>query len=36
VGQLTRDAEWTPSDLVAAKGDLFKGVSSGVPDFSFI
>ena len=36
VGQLTRDAAWSPEDLIAAKGDLFKGVSSGVPDFSFI
>jgi hypothetical protein len=36
VGQVTRDAAWTPEQLIAAKGDLFKGVSSGVPDFSFI
>jgi NAD(P)-dependent dehydrogenase (short-subunit alcohol dehydrogenase family) len=36
VGQLTRDAEWSPEELLAAKGDLFKGVSSGVPDFSFM
>ena len=36
VGQLTRDAEWSPEELLAAKGDLFKGVSSGVPDFSFL
>jgi NAD(P)-dependent dehydrogenase (short-subunit alcohol dehydrogenase family) len=36
VGQVTRDAEWSPEELVAAKGDLFKGISSGVPDFSFI
>jgi len=36
VGQVTRDAAWTPEELVAAKGDLFKGISSGVPDFSFI
>ena len=36
VGQLTREAEWSPEQLVAAKGDLFKGVSSGVPPFSFI
>src|SRR5580693_7866754 len=33
VGQLTRDAPWTPEDLVAAKGDLFKGIDSGVPKF---
>jgi NAD(P)-dependent dehydrogenase (short-subunit alcohol dehydrogenase family) len=36
VGQVSRDAAWTPEELVAAKGDLFKGISSGVPDFSFI
>jgi NAD(P)-dependent dehydrogenase (short-subunit alcohol dehydrogenase family) len=36
VGQLTRDAAWSPEQLIAAKGDLFKGISSGVPDFSFI
>jgi NAD(P)-dependent dehydrogenase (short-subunit alcohol dehydrogenase family) len=35
-GQVTRDAAWTPEELIAAKGDLFKGISSGVPDFSFI
>jgi NAD(P)-dependent dehydrogenase (short-subunit alcohol dehydrogenase family) len=36
VGQVTRDAEWSPEELVAAKGELFKGISSGVPDFSFL
>jgi NAD(P)-dependent dehydrogenase (short-subunit alcohol dehydrogenase family) len=36
VGQVTRDDYWTPSELVAAKGDLFKDISSGVPPFSFI
>jgi hypothetical protein len=36
VGQVTRDKAWTPSELVGAKGDMFKGISSGVPDFSFI
>jgi NAD(P)-dependent dehydrogenase (short-subunit alcohol dehydrogenase family) len=36
VGQVTRDSAWTPEELVAAKGDLFEGISSGVPDFSFI
>jgi NAD(P)-dependent dehydrogenase (short-subunit alcohol dehydrogenase family) len=36
VGQVTQDAAWSPEQLVAAKGDLFKGVSSGVPDFSFL
>jgi NAD(P)-dependent dehydrogenase (short-subunit alcohol dehydrogenase family) len=35
-GQVARDAAWTPSELVAAKGELFKGISSGVPDFSFM
>ncbi len=35
-GQVTRDAAWTPEELVAAKGELFKGISSGVPDFSFL
>ena len=36
VGQVTAQTAWTPEELVAAKGDLFKGISSGVPDFSFI
>jgi NAD(P)-dependent dehydrogenase (short-subunit alcohol dehydrogenase family) len=36
VGQVTRDAAWSPEELIAAKGDLFKGISSGVPDFSFL
>jgi hypothetical protein len=36
VGQLTREAEWTPQQLIEAKGELFKGVSSGVPPFSFL
>ena len=36
VGQVARDAEWSPEELVAAKGELFKGISSGVPDFSFM
>ncbi|HWE65071.1 MAG TPA: SDR family oxidoreductase [Acidimicrobiales bacterium] len=35
VGQITRDAAWTPQELIAAKGDLFKGIDSGVPKFSF-
>jgi NAD(P)-dependent dehydrogenase (short-subunit alcohol dehydrogenase family) len=34
-GQVNRDAAWTPEELVAAKDELFKGISSGVPDFSF-
>jgi NAD(P)-dependent dehydrogenase (short-subunit alcohol dehydrogenase family) len=36
VGRVTRDRAWTPEELVAAKGDLFKGVSSGVPDFNLL
>jgi NAD(P)-dependent dehydrogenase (short-subunit alcohol dehydrogenase family) len=36
VGQVTRDGAWSPEELIAAKGDLFKGISSGVPDFSFL
>jgi NAD(P)-dependent dehydrogenase (short-subunit alcohol dehydrogenase family) len=36
VGQVTRDDYWTPSELIAAKGDLFKDISSAVPPFSFI
>jgi NAD(P)-dependent dehydrogenase (short-subunit alcohol dehydrogenase family) len=35
-GQVTRDAAWTPEELIGAKGELFKGISSGVPDFSFL
>jgi NAD(P)-dependent dehydrogenase (short-subunit alcohol dehydrogenase family) len=34
-GQVSRDAAWTPSELVKTKDELFKGISSGVPDFSF-
>jgi NAD(P)-dependent dehydrogenase (short-subunit alcohol dehydrogenase family) len=36
VGQVSRESAWTPSELIAAKGDMFNGISSGVPDFSFI
>jgi NAD(P)-dependent dehydrogenase (short-subunit alcohol dehydrogenase family) len=36
VGELHRDSMWTPEELAAAKGDLFKDASSGVPKFSFI
>ncbi len=36
VGSVTRDDYWSPSELIAAKGDLFKGIDSGVPPFSFI
>jgi NAD(P)-dependent dehydrogenase (short-subunit alcohol dehydrogenase family) len=35
IGQLTRDAQWSPQELVEAKGELFKGIDSGVPPFSF-
>ncbi len=34
VGELHRDSMWTPEELAAAKGELFKGVSSGVPPFA--
>jgi len=36
VGEIKRDAEWTPEELIAAKGDLFKGIGSGIPKFSFM
>jgi NAD(P)-dependent dehydrogenase (short-subunit alcohol dehydrogenase family) len=36
VGEVHRDSMWTPEELAAAKGDLFKEASSGVPKFSFI
>ncbi len=35
VGEVHRDHAWTPSELVAAKSELFKGVDSGIPKFSF-
>ena len=35
VGEIHRDSMWTPEELAAAKGDLFKDVSSGIPKFSF-
>jgi len=35
-GQVTRDAAWSPEELIAAKGELFKGIGSDVPAFSFI
>src|ERR1700691_3750888 len=35
VGQVTRDSAWTPQELLDAKGELFKGIDSGVPKFSF-
>ncbi len=35
VGEIHRDSMWTPAELAAAKDDLFKDVSSGIPKFSF-
>jgi 3-oxoacyl-[acyl-carrier protein] reductase len=35
VGELHRDHAWTPGELLAAKGELFKGIESGIPKFSF-
>jgi NAD(P)-dependent dehydrogenase (short-subunit alcohol dehydrogenase family) len=35
VGELHRDSAWTPEELIAAKGELFRGISSGIPKFSF-
>jgi 3-oxoacyl-[acyl-carrier protein] reductase len=35
VGEVHRDHAWTPKELVEAKGELFKGISSGIPKFSF-
>jgi NAD(P)-dependent dehydrogenase (short-subunit alcohol dehydrogenase family) len=35
VGQVTRDAAWTPRELIDARGELFKGIDSGVAKFSF-
>jgi NAD(P)-dependent dehydrogenase (short-subunit alcohol dehydrogenase family) len=34
VGELHRDSMWTPEELAAAKGELFKNASSQVPPFS--
>jgi len=34
--KLTRDHAWTPAELVAAKEELFKGIGSDVPAFSFM
>jgi len=36
IGQVTRDAPWSPQELIDAKGELFKGIDSGVPAFGFI
>jgi NAD(P)-dependent dehydrogenase (short-subunit alcohol dehydrogenase family) len=35
VGEVHRDHGWTPAELAAAKGELFKGIDSGIPKFSF-
>ena len=35
VGEIHRDSMWTPEELAGAKGELFKGISSGIPKFSF-
>ncbi|HLG67142.1 MAG TPA: SDR family oxidoreductase [Acidimicrobiales bacterium] len=34
-GEVHRERRWTPAELVAAKGELFKGISTRLPDFSF-
>jgi NAD(P)-dependent dehydrogenase (short-subunit alcohol dehydrogenase family) len=34
-GEVHRDHAWTPKELIEAKGDLFKGIDSGIPKFSF-
>jgi len=36
VGEVHRDHAWTPKELVEAKSDLFKGIDSGIPKFSFV
>ncbi len=35
VGEIHRDSMWTPEELAGAKEELFKGISSGLPKFSF-
>jgi 3-oxoacyl-[acyl-carrier protein] reductase len=35
VGEVHRDHAWTPKELIEAKGELFKGIDSGIPKFSF-
>jgi NAD(P)-dependent dehydrogenase (short-subunit alcohol dehydrogenase family) len=34
-GSLKRDSGWTPKELADNKGELFKGIDSGLPPFSF-
>ncbi len=36
IGEVHRDSMWTPEELAGAKGELFKGISSGIPKFSFM
>jgi NAD(P)-dependent dehydrogenase (short-subunit alcohol dehydrogenase family) len=36
VGEIHKDREWTLDELIAAKGELFEGVSSGVPPFNLL
>jgi len=35
VGEVHRDHAWTPAELVEAKAQLFSGIDSGIPKFSF-
>ncbi len=35
IGEIHRDSMWSPSELAGAKGELFKGISPGIPKFSF-
>ena len=35
VGQVARDAPWSPQELIDAKGELFKGISSEIGEFGF-
>jgi NAD(P)-dependent dehydrogenase (short-subunit alcohol dehydrogenase family) len=34
IGEVHRDSMWTPEELAGVKGELFKGISSGVPPFT--
>jgi NAD(P)-dependent dehydrogenase (short-subunit alcohol dehydrogenase family) len=33
-GEIHRESMWTPEELAKAKGELFKGINSGVPAFN--
>jgi NAD(P)-dependent dehydrogenase (short-subunit alcohol dehydrogenase family) len=35
VGQISRDAPWSPQELIDAKSELFKGISSEIGEFGF-